>query len=77
MMRSVALKVVSLCLLAMAILLSGCAGQGPYQQEPNLIDGVPAPLTVDVLRNATYTSEFVKAGQAQLQDGMYEEQIGS
>ena len=75
MMRSVALKVVSLCLLAMAILLSGCAGQGPYQQEPNLIDGVPAPLTVDVLRNATYTSEFVKAGQAQLQDGVYEEKI--
>ena len=74
MMRSVALKVVSLCLLAMAFLLTGCAGQGPNQQEPNLIDGEPAPLTVEVLKNATYKSEFVKAGQATLQDGMYEEQ---
>ena len=75
MMRSVALKVVSLCLLAMVILLSGCAGQQPYGQEPNLINGELAPLTVEVLKNATYESEFVKAGQAQLQDGMYEEQI--
>ena len=75
MMKSVASGVLSLCLLVMAFLLSGCAGQGPNQQEPNLIDGEPAPLTVDVLKNATYTSEFVKAGQAQLQDGMYEEKI--
>ena len=75
MMRSVAFGVLSLCLVAVVFLLSGCAGQGPYQQEPNLIDGEPAPLTVDVLRNATYTSEFVKAGQAQLQDGVYEEPV--
>jgi hypothetical protein len=74
-MRSVAFGVLSLCLVAVVFLLSGCAGQGPYQQEPNLIDGEPAPLTVDVLRNATYTSEFVKAGQAQLQDGVYEEPV--
>ena len=75
MMRSVALKVVSLCLLAMVILLSGCAGQQPYGQEPNLINGELAPLTVEVLKNATYESEFVKAGQARMQDGVYEEQI--
>ncbi len=75
MMKSGASRALSLCLLVMALLLSGCAGQGPNQQEPNLIDGEPAPLTVDVLKNATYNSEFVKAGQAQLQDGMYEEKI--
>jgi hypothetical protein len=42
--------------------------------EPRLIDGEPAPLTVEALKNATYRSEFVKAGQATLQDGLYEEQ---
>ena len=75
MIRSVAFGALTLCLLVMAFLLSGCAGQQPYGQEPNLIDGEIAPLTVEVLKNATYKSEFVKAGQAQLQDGMYEEQI--
>ena len=44
-------------------------------KNPNLIDGEIAPLTVEVLQNATYKSEFVKAGQAQLQDGVYEEKI--
>ena len=71
-MRSVASGVLSLCLLATAFLLSGCGEQKP---TPNLIDGEIALLTVEVLQNATYKSEFVKAGQAQLQDGMYEEQI--
>ena len=71
-MRSVASGVLSLCLLATAFLLSGCGEQKP---TPNLIDGEIAPLTVEVLQNATYKSEFVKAGQAQLQDGMYEEKI--
>ncbi len=75
MMRSVAAGVFPLCLLAAALLLSGCAVQQPAGQEPNLIDGEPAPLTIDVLKNATYTSEFVKAGQAQLQDGAYEEPV--
>ena len=74
MFRSVAAGVLLLCLLMTAFLLSGCAVQEPYGQEPNLIDGEPAPLTVDVLKNATYDSEFVRAGQAQLQDGVYEEQ---
>ena len=71
-MRSVASSVLSLCLLVMAFVLSGCGEQNP---TPNLIDGEIAPLTVEVLQNATYKSEFVKAGQAQLQDGMYEEKI--
>ena len=35
----------------------------------------PAELTDAALRNATYRSEFPKAGQAQLQDGTYEEKI--
>lgn len=77
MIRSVVSYLLSLALLATVILLAGCAGQEPYGQEPNLIDGEPAPLTVDVLKNATYVSEFVKAGQAQLQDGMYEEQAAA
>lgn len=75
MMRSVVSYLLSLALLATVLLLAGCAMQQPYGQAPNLIDGEPAPLTVDVLKNATYDSEFVKAGQAQLQDGVYEEQI--
>ncbi|MDE2840156.1 MAG: hypothetical protein OXM03_05965, partial [Chloroflexota bacterium] len=74
MMRSVVSSLLSLILLVTVLLLAGCAGQPPYGQEPNLIDGEPAPLTVEVLKNATYESEFVKAGQAQLKDGVYEEQ---
>lgn len=73
-MRSVVSSSLSLILLATVLLLAGCAGQPPYRQEPNLIDGEPAPLTVEALKNATYESEFVKAGQAQLKDGVYEEQ---
>ncbi|MYB77384.1 MAG: hypothetical protein F4X83_09870 [Chloroflexi bacterium] len=74
MMRSVVSYLLFLVLLVAAIFLAGCAGQPPFEQEPNLIDGEPAPLTVEVLKNATYKSEFVKAGQAQLKDGVYEEQ---
>lgn len=74
MIRSVVSSLLSLILLATVLLLAGCAGQPPYGQEPNLIDGEPAPLTVEVLKNATYESEFVKTGQAQLKDGVYEEQ---
>lgn len=73
-MRSVVSYLLFLVLLVMALLLAGCAAQPPFEQEPNLIDGEPAPLTVEVLKNATYKSEFVKAGQAQLKDGVYEEQ---
>ena len=36
-----------------------------------------AALTAEILRNATYQHGFPKAGQAQLQDGMYEEKIDS
>ena len=75
MLRSVVSYLLFLGLLATALLLAGCAVQEPYGLEPNLIDGEPAPLTVEVLKNATYDSEFVKAGRAQLQDGKYEEQI--
>lgn len=74
MLRSVVSKLLILGLLVSVLLLAGCAGQPPFEQEPNLIDGEPAPLTVEVLKNATYKSEFVKAGQAQLTDGVYEEQ---
>ena len=74
MMRSVVSSLLFFGLLGLALLAAGCAVQQPYGQEPNLIDGEPAPLTVDVLKNATYDSEFVKTGQAQLKDGVYEEQ---
>ncbi len=60
------------CSLCAFILLTGCSMQEP---PPNLIDGEIAPLTLEVLKNTTYKSEFVKAGRAQLQDGMYEENI--
>lgn len=63
--------------LFVLLLISGCADQQPYGEEPNLIDGEPAPLTVEVLKNATYDSEFVKAGRAQLTDGAYEEQAAA
>ncbi len=75
MMRSVVSYVRALGLLVTVLVLAGCAMQEPYAQEPNLIDGEPAPLTVEVLKNATYKSDFVKGGQAQLQDGVYEEQV--
>ena len=71
MIRSILGGVATLCLLLTPFLLSGCGGQEP---APRLIDGEVAPLTVEVLQNAAYKSEFVRAGQAQLRDGVYEEQ---
>lgn len=68
------LSLLVLGLLTMAIWLSGCSEIDRYARNPRIIDGAPAPLTVEVLKNATYNSEFVKAGKAQLKDGTYEEQ---
>lgn len=64
-----------LCLLATASLLGGCAESehDRYARNPKLIDGELAPLTVEVLKNATYKTEYVTSGRAQLMDGVYEE----
>ena len=59
-----------LCMFALVLLsLTLLVACGPKTPEP------PPPLTVEMLKNAEYHSEWPAGGVAQLTDGEYEEEI--
>lgn len=58
-----------LCMLALVLLALTWMACGPKTPEP------PLPLTVEMLKNAEYHSEWPADGMAQLTDGEYQEEI--
>lgn len=54
-----------LALLIVTLVMSACTSATP----------TPTPLTIDMLKNAEYESEFPKSKKAKLTDGAYQEEI--
>ena len=69
-MSSLKVFLFKLGMLALVVLsLTSLMACGPKTPEP------PPPLTVDMLKNAEYHSEWPAEGVAKLTDGEYEEEI--